>query len=277
MLKEIKLPKGIYKFNPNDLLGDPGGFGSVYLGKDQSDNECAIKELKIDVPESALRESLIASDLEERNFSHIINILDSGQDIDTDRTYIVMERAKMSLQDYINARKAIDELEVINIIKEIALGLLECSEYVHRDLKPGNVLLDKGSWKISDFGIARSVEKTTSIQTLKEFLTADYAAPEQWNLEHATHATDVYALGCIGYALLTGQPPFSGPEPEDLKKQHLYDKPKTLVGFDPKLITLVNTMLRKPPEVRPSITRIIEMIDSFTDPSIDLHSFTFAP
>jgi len=74
------------------------------------------------------------------------------------------------------------------------------------DLKPDNILYHDGKWKIADFGIARFVEEATASNTLKEFLSPWYAAPEQWRLERATHGTDVYALGCIAFCLLTGKP-----------------------------------------------------------------------
>lgn len=64
------------------------------------------------------------------------------------------------------------------------------------------------TWKICDYGIARFFASVTSEGTLKHFCSSWYAAPEQWREERATNATDVYALGCIGFALITGSPRF---------------------------------------------------------------------
>lgn len=268
---EIKLPKGVYLYNDEEMLGSPGGFGSVYLGKNEDGNECAIKQLRISAEESSFRELSIAGHLEKEEFEHIIKILDSGQDAESGRTYIVMNRAEMSLQDYIDGDTDISE-NVVDIMIQIVSGLLELSGFVHRDLKPGNVLFEKGVWKISDFGIARFVEKSTSLKTLKESLTPAYAAPEQWALEHATKATDVYALGCIGYALITGAPPFSGPEVEDYKRQHTQETPPPLQECNPTLATMIGLMLRKNPRSRPTIERVADSLAKISENSNNSNS-----
>ncbi|MDM3788590.1 protein kinase, partial [Proteus mirabilis] len=78
----------------------------------------------------------------------------------------------------------------------------EVGDIVHRDLKPGNILRHEERWKIADFGIAKFVEDSTSLETLREALTPSYAAPEQWLGQRPTSATDIYALGCIIHALV---------------------------------------------------------------------------
>jgi len=110
--------------------------------------------------------------------------------------------AEKSLEDEVQDQGNLPENKVVEILIQIVTGLDEVRDIIHRDLKPDNVLLHKNKWKIADFGIARFVEESTSLNTLKGYLTPPYAAPEQWKMERATHATDVYALGCIGYKLL---------------------------------------------------------------------------
>jgi hypothetical protein len=134
--------------------------------------------------------------------------------------------------------------------------LAEVEDITHRDLKPGNILCHQGVWKIADFGIARFVEENTSLATLKECLSPPYAAPEQWQLERATSATDIYALGCIGYAILTGRPPFPGPSAVEYKQQHLFSAPTPLGQTTPQLRSLLSMMLRKVSDSRPSAARI---------------------
>jgi len=115
-------------------------------------------------------------------------------------------------------------------------------------------------WKIADFGIARFVEESTSLNTLKDNLTPPYAVPEQWKLERASSATDIYSLGCIAYFLITGKPPFFGPSQEDFREQHLSKTPANLPGTSPRFRALVSTMLRKIPESRPTLERVLAVL-----------------
>jgi serine/threonine-protein kinase len=74
------------------------------------------------------------------------------------------------------------------------------------------------------------IEDATSLNTVKDFLSAPYASPEQWRGERVTKASDIYAFGCLIYALRTGRPPFSGPEQADYARQHLMETPPALEG-----------------------------------------------
>jgi serine/threonine-protein kinase len=140
------------------------------------------------------------------------------------------------------------------------LPLIPLSEFPD-PAQPGNLLLHEGKWKIADFGIARFIEESTSVNTLEGCLSPHYAAPEQWRLEKAEVATDLYALGCIAYALISGRPPFVGSRPEDIRDQHLNKPPVELPdGTPPKLKMLVNMLLRKSPSARPSLGRVIEQL-----------------
>jgi serine/threonine-protein kinase len=133
---------------------------------------------------------------------------------------------------------------------------MEVDEIVHRDLKPDNVLFHEGAWKIADFGIARFIEEATRSSTLKDCLTQEYAAPEQWRSERATHATDIYALGCIGFCLLTGGPPFT----TDPSEQHQQSPVPSFECADPRLRTLITLMLRKLAPTRPTLLRVEQLL-----------------
>ncbi|MFX0203320.1 MAG: serine/threonine-protein kinase [Candidatus Hodarchaeota archaeon] len=254
-MRQIKLSRGEWHYDPNARLGAEGGFGVVYAGNAEGYGPIAIKKLKIDAQEAAHRELRIAEEFAGQQFDHVMPFLDSGQDAESDSFFVVMPQAEKSLQDEFN-NKSFSETETIEIVLQIATGLSEVPQIVHRDLKPGNVLYHNGKWKIADFGIARFIEESTSLRTLKECLSPYYAAPEQWNLERSTSATDIYALGCIGYALLTGQPPFLGGGLEDLRAQHLYAEPPKNKIKNPRLRSLLSMMLRKSPETRPSLDRV---------------------
>jgi serine/threonine-protein kinase len=188
-------------------------------------------------------------------------VLDAGHDEESGSYFIVMPQAEKSLQQEIERTGVFTDKEATSILHAIAMGLAEVQKIVHRDLKPGNVLYHEELWKVADFGIARFVEDSTSLQTLKGCLSPPYAAPEQWRMERASSATDIYALGCIAYALLTGSPPFNGPSVQDYREQHLHAEPPPLAESRPRLRTLVTMMLQKTPQSRPSLERVIRILE----------------
>lgn len=259
-MERIRLSQGIWYYDPEQPIGPKGGFGTVYAGNSPEYGDLAIKRIFIDVQDVAHRELRIADELMRHNFEHIIQFFDSGIDADTGINYVVMARAEKSLQQEISAGKIFTESEAIEVLLQITKGLLEVPKLIHRDLKPSNVLFHQGKWKIADFGIAKFIEESTSLQTLNDCLTPHYAAPEQWEYQRPTHAVDIYALGCIGYALLTGRPPFTGTK-EDLKRQHLQSGPPTLNSVNARLRLLLSMMLRKTPETRPSLERVKNLLE----------------
>jgi eukaryotic-like serine/threonine-protein kinase len=259
-MKKIKLPKGEWLYDPNKPLGPEGGFGIVFDGQSSAGESLAVKRLKIEANEAAHRELRIAQELSRQDFKNIIPCFDAGQDAESDHYFVVMAKAEKSLQDEIEAGKKFSAEDTANILLQIVDGLLEVPDIVHRDLKPGNILLHDGKWKIADFGIARFVEESTSLKTLKGCLSPPFAAPEQWKFEKSSQATDVYALGCICYCLLEGKPPFAGPQTEDYQRQHLSIEPPKLDGHPPFLRSLVSMLMRKSPELRPSLKRVQKLI-----------------
>jgi eukaryotic-like serine/threonine-protein kinase len=171
---------------------DSGGFGRVY---EASKDEAGMAVAKL-IPKApgASRELLFE---ELSGLPNIVPILDFGE---TETDYVlVMPRAEKSLRQHLDETSgplATDEATsiLLDIVLALALAALE-GNVVHRDLKPENVLLLEDHWCIADFGIARYAEKTTAPDTHKYAWSRAYAAPEQWKLERATAATDVYALG----------------------------------------------------------------------------------
>lgn len=255
-MKTIKLPTGTFKYDPAKPLGKPGGFGQVFAGETASGGAVAIKKLHVSAADAAHRELRIADELKGRSFDHVIPFIDSGEDPDSGDYFVVMVKAETSLQTAIDRDKTLGANEAASVLLQITKGLLEVGDLVHRDLKPDNVLHHDGKWKIADFGIARFVQEATATNTLKDCLSPHYAAPEQWRLERATHATDVYALGCVCFCLLTGNPPFTS-NPED---EHQKAPLPAFPCADPRLRALINMMLRKLPETRPVLPRIHDLL-----------------
>src|SRR6266478_24341 len=256
----VRLPRGEWFFDDARPLGRAGGFGEVFEGEDGNGNTVAVKRLKVTAAQAAHRELAIAEELAGRQFENVLAPTDSGQDANTGAYYLVMPRADKSLADELASRGAIPAAESVDVLTQIASGLREIPQIVHRDLKPANIRFHQGRWKIADFGIARFVEEATSLNTVKDCLSPPFAAPEQWNGEHATGATDIYALCCIAYALLTGQPPFPGPNVADYRQQHVSASPPALALAEPRLRVIVSAGLRKPQNGRPSISRVFSVL-----------------
>lgn len=254
-MQNIVLPKGEWFFDLSKPLGKQGGFGAVFEGVSTTLGDLAVKRLHLSVKDAAHREMEIAADLSGRTLQNVIPVFDSGQDPDSGAYFVVMPRAERSLQSDVGT---FDDIGAARVLLDIVNGLIEVKDIVHRDLKPPNILLHEGKWKVTDFGIARFVEEATSLNTLKDCLSPPYAAPEQFQFIHATSETDIYSLGCIGYALLTGKPPFPGP---DFRDQHLHAVPPALpTNCAPRLKTLLSMMLRKPQSARPNLERVKSLL-----------------
>ena len=246
--RTIRLPHGTWVMQGQRL--GAGGFGSVHPGKGADGKDVAIKRLDGRGRLPVDRELNVTEGLIGRGLQHVIPVFDAGRD--GDDAFVVMARASDDLASAIKTRRQFPEPEAVTILSHIAAGLAEIGDVVHRDLKPANVLLHEGSWKVADFGLVRFADAATSANTLKMALTPQYAAPEQWRGEQATHATDIYALGCIGYALLTGGPPFSG---GDLRAQHL-GQPAPHLTAGPVLRHLLSRCLEKSPVSRPALADV---------------------
>jgi len=258
---EIRLPRGVWFYYPEKPIGKKGGFGEVFEGEDIDGNTVAIKRL-FELREPLIqREIKISEKLISQNYIYILPYFDAGIDSNTGTNFIVMALAKKSLDDYLNEQSSISEREAIAILLNISKGLQEVQEITHRDLKPANILLHNSLWKIADFGIAKFIEESTSANTLKGFLSPPYGSPEQWRGEKSTQDSDIYSLGCIGYKILNGNPPFLGPDIEDYQLQHLNDSPPILENINPKIRTFLSLMLRKIPETRPSVERFIKILE----------------
>ena len=163
----------------------------------------------------------------------------------------------------------------VEVIAKVARTVHYAHEHgiLHRDIKPGNILLDaKGEPHLTDFGLARLVESESTVtQTLEVLGTPSYMAPEQAagnNRATAvlTSATDVYGLGAVLYQLLTGHPPFAGGTTYETIKLLLENEPRPLRLWDPKVDRDVSTIclkcLEKDPQRRyPSALALAEDLE----------------
>ena len=188
-----------------------GGMAVVYLAHDESLHRLvAVKVLAANLGDDEtfrtrfLREARLAGRLSHPN---IVQVYDAGETGDG-RPYIVME--------YVAGRTVaecakLQAREAVPIVLQACAGLQHAHDagLVHRDVKPGNLLLREDSvLKVADFGIARAAEATQLTQLGTVLGTAAYLAPEQAAGEEVTAAADIYSLGAVIYELLTGRPPY---------------------------------------------------------------------
>jgi hypothetical protein len=268
---EIKLKRRHWYYDPDAPLGHPGGFGAVFAGESEDCEPVAVKQLSVRAEDAAHRECDIATELVGKEYRHVIPVYDDGLDAESGRYYVTMAKAECCLLDRLRDG-ALPETEAVEALSQVVRGLLEVPALVHRDLKPANVLGHEGVWKIADFGIAKFVEESTSLHTLKGCLTPEYAAPEQWRYERSTAATDVYALGCLAFHLLAGHPPFQGDDP---RHSHLQEEPPRPAA-SPRLQQLVLLCLRKNPLARPALGAVQRQLEAIVAEPVRLASLSDA-
>lgn len=228
-------------------IGDPSGFGQVFAATAADGTDGAVK--LIPKHRGANRELLFE---ELAGVPNVVPIIDSGETASA--WVIAMPRADRSLRaelEEAGGKLATDVALSVLVDVAIALEALD-GRVVHRDLKPENVLLLSGAWCLADFGIARYAEKSTAPETWKAAWSWPYAAPERWQLERATSAADVYALGVIAFELFMGALPFPGPDFDDFRDQHLVQSAPAVVGAPAGVVSLVAECLLKAPKARPT-------------------------
>lgn len=238
---------------------DGGGFGQVYFATSDDGEEAAVK--LVPIAPGADRELLFRSLGDARN---VIPIIDSGKH--DGYWVLVMPRAETSLRKHLKDSGGKLALpETVEVLKDICDALTDLADkVVHRDLKPENVLLLNGRWCLADFGISRYAEATTAPDTRKFALSPPYAAPERWRSEHATPATDVYAVGVMAYEMVAGHWPFPGPTPEEFREQHLHENAPELKEAPAVLGALVDECLYKAPETRPGAANVRVRLERVT-------------
>lgn len=243
------------------LLGT-GGMARVYEGYDRAlDRRVAVKVLRDDLssdptlPQRLLREARTAARF---THPHAVTVFDTG--MDRGRPFIVMELVEgRTLADELAERGALPAGEAISIADQVLDALAAAHElgFVHRDVKPGNVLLPSGGGvKLADFGIAKELQTAQAGLTATGTVlgTPRYLAPELVAGEPAVPATDVYAVGVVLYEMLAGEPPFDGDNPIAVAMAHQRDPVPPLAerrpDLDPDLIAVVERALAKDPAER---------------------------
>ena len=247
------------RYELGELLGR-GGMAEVRKGTDtRLGRVVAVKRLRTDLASDATFQARFRREAQSSaslNHPSIVAVYDTGEEPAADgsgiaQPYIVMEYvAGRTLRDILReGRKILPERAL-----EITSGVLSALDYshragiIHRDIKPGNVMLTpSGDVKVMDFGIARAISdaSSTMTQTAAVVGTAQYLSPEQARGETVDSRSDVYSAGCLLYELLTGRPPFVGDSPVAVAYQHVREQPQPPSDHDTDLPPEVDAIVMK--------------------------------
>jgi serine/threonine-protein kinase len=207
-----------------------GGMSTVYRATDQTlERQVAVKLMNREVAgdsdllERFRREARAVAQL---SHPHIVGVIDAGED--DKRPYIVFEYVEgETLKERIRRLGRLPVSEAVAYAIEIAraLGAAHARHIVHRDVKPQNVLIDEeGSAKVTDFGIARTMEEDGLTSDGRVIGTTDYVSPEQALGRPVTGQSDLYSLGIVLYEMLTGEVPFKGESQVAVAMKHVREE-----------------------------------------------------
>jgi serine/threonine-protein kinase len=256
---EPKPGDSVGPFRVESMIGE-GGMGRVFLAVGPDGTEVALKVVKAELAKDDVfrrrfeREAGAAARV---NHTNVVPVLATGEHDGV--PYLAQQFITGgSLEDKIKRETRLDLRVTVDLCTQVADGLdaLHAEGLIHRDVKPGNILLDgNGKAFITDFGLMKDREASVLTRPGQALGSMDYMAPEQIRGEEVTAQSDVYALGCVMIECLTGQPPFADRQGMRILWAHLQeDPPDPSAGRDdipPDVGWAVTRALEKEPEKRP--------------------------
>ena len=213
-----------------------GGMATVFLARDlKHHRQVAIKVLRPEIANAIGGQRFLQEiDIEAQlNHPHILPLFDSGN-ADGVLYYVMPYVEGESLRDRLDRETQLPLEDALQITRNVAAALSYAHGLgiVHRDIKPGNIMLEGREAVVADFGIARAVTSAGGEQLTKTGITLGtpaYMSPEQAGQEEVIDGrSDVYALGCVLYEMLVGEPPFTGPTAQVIIARHMHEAPRSL-------------------------------------------------
>ncbi|MER7618058.1 serine/threonine protein kinase [Nonomuraea wenchangensis] len=254
-----------------------GGMGTVWRARERDTGDVvAVKLLRDGL---AGDPDLVLRFVQERNVMRalrhpgIVTVRDFV--VEGDRLALVMDLVEGGdLRGLLRRRGTLPPSEAARLLAQVAAALAaaHAAGVAHRDVKPGNVLIEAGTGpaRLTDFGVARIVHGPGLTQTSSVIGTPAYLAPEVAGGDAATPAVDVYALGLILYELLAGRPPFVGEHPMALLRQHASSMPRRLPGMPDALWQVIAACVAKEPGARPEAAAVARALAEAA-PSLAAH------
>lgn len=238
-----------------------GGMGAVFLARDLSlDREVAIKVMPQELAvlpalrERFVREAKLAASLSHPNIVHVHAVEEQGNFLAIIMQFVDGE----TLTERVARSGPYDATDTAQLLQDTAwaLGYAHARGIVHRDVKPDNLLIERGTGRalILDFGIARREQASTLTEVGQSIGTPAFMSPEQAAAESVDGRSDIYSLGCVGFFAASGRPPFDGTTAHKLLMQHLTAPAPTVVSVRPEfsagLSTIIDNMMAKDPSAR---------------------------
>ncbi|MES1259722.1 MAG: protein kinase, partial [Gemmatimonadota bacterium] len=248
-----------------------GGMATVYLAHDlRHDRDVAIKVLHPDLT-AALGAARFLSEIRttaQLQHPHILPLLDSG-DADGLLYYVMPVVKGETLRARLDRERQLSVADAVRIAEEVAdaLEYAHNAGIIHRDIKPENILLHGQHALVADFGIALAVQNVAGQRLTATGLslgTPQYMAPEQAMGEKSIDGrADIYALGCVLYEMLVGEPPFTGPTAQAVVARAMVETPRAPTAARPSIPPSVNDAIltaleRLPADRQPSAARFAE-------------------
>lgn len=269
-MDEAELPNRIGSYEIVRKVG-AGGMGTVYLGRHvESGLEAAVKVLPATLAREAGTVDRFNREIDAmRQLSgpHIVTLYENGHDEETDQMYFAMEYVEgRTLTECILSERRLSWDQSVDIALQIcsALKVAHSAGVVHRDIKPSNLLIGaNGVVKLTDFGVAQIFATRRLTATGGVIGTAEYMSPEQAQGRRCTRASDLYSLGAVLYAMLTGRPPFTGKNSVEIIQKHAtarFDRPSLYVPELPRMLEdVVCKLLEKNPEDRYTDAHVVSL------------------